>query len=128
MTFSILDTVWLGINLKEIMRELNLTENLLATVLKNANGRRIVDVRLSIGPFTDDREESIRVYWRDLAKGTPGDGASLHFEHVQPQLKCLGCGGALDVESGESICVYCQSERLNLLCGQEVRLESIELE
>ena len=128
MTFSILDTVWLGINLKEIMHEFDLTETLLATALTSAKGRRIVSIRLLIGPFTDDREESIRFYWRDLAKGTPGDGASLHFEHVQAEMKCLGCGGALDVEREESICVYCQDHHPGLLSEQEVMLESIELE
>ena len=128
MTFSILDLVCLGINLKNIMHTFALTENLHALALKNAQGRRIVNVTLLIGPYSDDREESIRFYWRDLAKGTPGEGASLKFEHIQPEIKCLGCGGVLDFESEESICVYCQNEGLDLLDGDEVRLESIDLE
>lgn len=110
------------------MHKFALTENLLATALKYANGRRIVNINLSIGPYSDDREETIRFFWRDLAKGTAGEGASLRFEHIQPELKCLGCSGALDFESEESICIYCQNERLNLLNGDEVSLESVDLE
>ena len=128
MTFSILDIAWLGINLKKTMHELTLTEKLLAMSLKSAQGRRIVNVKLLIGSFSDDREESIRFYWRDLAKGTPGDGARLCFEHVQPDIKCLGCGGALDVEHEGSICVYCQNDHPDLPSGPEVRLQGIELE
>jgi Zn finger protein HypA/HybF involved in hydrogenase expression len=128
MTFSILDRAWLGINLKKTMHEFNLTEKLLAMSLESAKGRRIVNVNLLIGPFSADREESIRFYWRDLAKGTPGDGASLCFEHAQPEIKCLGCGGALDIEHEGSICVYCQNHHSDLLSGPEVRLQSIELE
>lgn len=128
MTFSILDIAWLGINLKQTMHEFNLTEKLLAMSLTSAKGRRIVNVKLLIGPFSEDREESIRFYWRDLAKGTPGDGASLCFEHVQPEIKCLGCGGALDVEHEGSICVYCLNNHPDLLSGSEVRLQSIELD
>lgn len=128
MTFSILDIAWLGINLKKTMHDFDLTEKLLAMSLKSAKGRRIVNVMLLIGPFSDDREESIRFYWRDLAKGTPGDGARLCFEHVQAEMKCLGCGGALDVEHKGSICVYCQNNHPDLLSGSEVRLQSLELE
>ena len=40
------------------MRELYLTQNLLDTVLKSADSKRIVKVNLLIGRFSDDREES----------------------------------------------------------------------
>jgi Zn finger protein HypA/HybF involved in hydrogenase expression len=85
-------------------------------------------VNLLIGPFSDEREESIRFYWRDLSKGTLGEGARLHFQYVTAEMKCLGCGGALNLEDGESLCKYCQNDRLQLLNGEEVRLESIDVE
>ena len=71
---------------------------------------------------------SIQFYWRDLAKGTLGEGAKLHFEHVKPEMKCLACGGTFNVDGKESLCAYCQSDRLQLLSGEEVRLESIDVE
>jgi hydrogenase nickel incorporation protein HypA/HybF len=110
------------------MHEFSLTQNLLEIALKNANSRRIVHVNLLIGPFSQEREESIQFYWRDLSKGTLGEGASLHFEHVQAEMKCIACGGTFDLEADESLCKYCQNDRLQLLSGDEVRLESIDLE
>ena len=110
------------------MHELSLTENLLNVVLKNAKSRRILNVNLLIGPFSDEREESIRFYWRDLAKGTLGEGAQLHFQHVKAEMRCLACGGTFNLENDESICVYCRSDRLQLLSGDEVKLESIDVE
>src|SRR5512138_3597132 len=102
------------------MHEFSLTQNLLETALKNAKSRRIVNVHLLIGPFSDEREESIQFYWRDLAKGTLGEGARLHFRRVLTEMKCLECGGTFNLEDGTSICVYCQSQRLQFSSEDEV--------
>lgn len=82
---------------------------------------------LLIGPFSDEREESIRFYWRDLAKGTPGEGAILHFQHVEAEAKCFGCGGSFSLND-ESLCAYCENNHSQLLSGEDVRLERIEVE
>ncbi len=110
------------------MHEFSLTQSLLETALKSADSKRIVKVNLLIGPFSEEREESIQLYWRDLAKGTLGEGAKLHFQHVKADVKCLGCGGTFNLEDGEMLCRYCQSDRSQPLSKDEVRLESIDLE
>lgn len=110
------------------MHEFLLVQSLLDTALKNANTRKIVNVNLLIGPYSDEREETIQFYWRDLAKGTLGEGATLHFRHIATDMKCSACGGALDLESGKSICVYCQNGGLPAAGDDEVRLESIDVE
>ena len=110
------------------MHEFSITQSLLDIALKNANSKRIVHVNLLIGPFSEEREESIQFYWRDLAKGTPGEGAKLHFKYIDAELKCLECGGTFNLESDEPLCIYCHSDRLQLLSGDEVRLESMDVE
>jgi hydrogenase nickel incorporation protein HypA/HybF len=110
------------------MHEFRITQKLLDVALDKAKTRRIVNVNLLIGSFSEDREESIQFYWRDLAKGTSGEGAALHFQHVDADMKCFGCGGALNPEAEGSICLYCQNDRLQLLSEEDVRLESIEVE
>ncbi len=110
------------------MREFNITQNILDAAINKAKSRRILIVHLRIGSFSEEREESIRFYWRDLAKGTPGDGAILHFEHVHADMKCFGCGGALVFDDGSSICSHCQNETLQWSSGEDVKLEGIEVE
>jgi hydrogenase nickel incorporation protein HypA/HybF len=110
------------------MHEFSLTQNLLNIALKNADSKRIVNVNLLIGPFSDEREESIQFYWRDLAKGTLGEGAKLNFQRVRAEMKCLECGATFNLDDEQSVCLYCQSDRLQLLSGDEVRLQSIDVE
>lgn len=109
------------------MHEFNLTQNLLDTALKRAGSERIVRINLLIGPFSEEREESITLYWRDLAKGSCGEGAELHFEHWPLEMKCLDCSGTFYLDEESSMCKYCSSERVQLVSGDEVRLESIEV-
>jgi hydrogenase nickel incorporation protein HypA/HybF len=110
------------------MRELTLTQILLDTALENANSRRILNITLLIGPFSEEREESIRFYWRDLAKGTPGEGAKLNFEHINAEPRCLACGGTMDLEDNQSLCRFCQNDRSQVFGGDEVRLERVVIE
>jgi hydrogenase nickel incorporation protein HypA/HybF len=110
------------------MHDFKLTQNLLDLALKRANSKQIRRVNLLIGPFSDDREESIRFYWKDLAKGSPGEGAKLHFEHTPVEMKCLDCTGTFFLDEETSMCKFCDSEKVHLLSGEDVRLESIEVE
>ena len=112
------------------MHEYSLTQDLLGIALKASGSKRIVRVKLLIGPFSEEREESIRFYWRDLAKGSPGDGAMLHFEHIPSSVKCFNCSGAFDFErdGAGSLCEFCTGDPLDQLNGQEIRLTSIEFE
>jgi Zn finger protein HypA/HybF involved in hydrogenase expression len=109
------------------MHEFTLTQNLLDTALKNAGSRRILRVNLLIGPFSQEREESIAAYWRDLATGSFGEDAELHFSHMPVATKCLDCSGAFYLVEEVSMCMYCSGEKVQRLSGDEVRLESIEV-
>ena len=109
------------------MREFKITQNILDAAIKEAKSSRILKVHLRIGSFSEEREESIRFYWRDLAKGTPGDGAMLHFEHVNADMKCFGCGGSLVLDDGSSICSHCQNNTLDWSNGADVKLQRIEV-
>lgn len=110
------------------MREFALTQKLIDLAVQKADSKRIVRVHMLIGTFSEEREGSIRFYWRDLAKNSLGDGAELHFEHMPVQMKCLDCSGTFYLDEKGSMCKYCFSESLEQLSRGEVRLESIEVE
>jgi hydrogenase nickel incorporation protein HypA/HybF len=113
------------------MHEYSLTQAILQTALQHAqqaSAAKLARVNLIIGEYCDEHEESIRFYWDDLAKGTMAQGAELHFERVPAELKCLDCGHAFHPTEEACLCPACSSRRLRLLSGDDVRLESIEIE
>jgi hydrogenase nickel incorporation protein HypA/HybF len=99
------------------MHESSLTQNLVHLAIRNANSKQIVRVNLLMGPFSEEREESIRFDWKDLAKGSPGEGAELHFEQLPVEIKCLDCTGAFYLEEDTSMCEFCYGERLQFSNG-----------
>ena len=110
------------------MHELSLTENLLDVTLKNAGAKKVVHVNLLIGEFSHEREEAIRFYWDDLAKGTSAENAQLLFKFVDAEMKCLECETIFHPDDEASFCPNCDSYRLTLLSGDDVKLESIDVE
>ncbi len=110
------------------MHELSLTRNILDTALKHAGPMKILQVNLLIGQFSDEREESIQFYWEDLAKDTIAEGAKLHFQYVDAKMKCLECGTVFHPREETTLCPSCQSRRLTLLSGDDVKIESIDVE
>jgi hydrogenase nickel incorporation protein HypA/HybF len=126
--FLLLDTTPKRITLRVDMHELSLTQNILDLALRNAGDKRILRVNLRVGQFSDEREESIRFYWNDLVKDTLAQDADLHFQHVSAQMKCLECGMIFDPKEETSMCPQCFNHRLKLLSGDDVRLESIDVE
>jgi hydrogenase nickel incorporation protein HypA/HybF len=112
------------------MHEFTITQDLLNRALKTANSKRIVRVNLLIGPFSEEREDTIQFYWKDLAKGSFGEGAELHFDHVNAEMRCFDCTGTFYLGEDEdgSMCKYCYSEHFQLLSDEDVQLESIVVE
>lgn len=113
------------------MHELSVTQNILKVALQNAaqaKAERVLHVNLILGQFSDEREESIQFYWDELAAGTPAQGAVLHFKRVPAEMKCQDCGHSFSPNEETSECPACLSHRIRLISGDDVRLESIDVE
>jgi hydrogenase nickel incorporation protein HypA/HybF len=110
------------------MHELSLTQNILDVALKHAGSRKILCVNLLVGQLSDEREESIRFYWDDLAKGTLAQEAKLDFQYVDAEMKCLECGMVFHPKEETLLCPVCQSHHLKLISGDDVKINSIDVE
>jgi hydrogenase nickel incorporation protein HypA/HybF len=110
------------------MHELSLTQTLLELALKNAGGKRIVAVNLLLGEFSDERPEAIRFYWEDIAKGTQAEGAQLLFHPAQAEMKCMDCETVFHPRDEAAECPNCNGYRVKLLSGDDIKLESIDVE
>lgn len=112
----------------KLMHEYSLTQNILDLSLQHAQGKTITQVNLLIGEFSDEREEAIQFYWSDLAKGTCAEAAQLCFQKVDAVMKCLDCTNEFHPLEETGFCPQCNSHRLTLLEGDDVKLASIDVE
>jgi len=113
------------------MHELPITQTMLDLVLEHADragGGRVTDIHVVIGALSSYVDDSIQFYWDIISRGTPADGARLHFRRVPLQFECRTCH-ALFTPDGESFrCTACSSDRVRVAAGDEMRVEAIEVE
>jgi hydrogenase nickel incorporation protein HypA/HybF len=113
------------------MHELAVTENLLNLALRHAeqaSARRVTDLHLVIGELATIVGDSVQFYWDLISKGTLCEGASLHFQRIAAELRCLDCGTQYKLDGTLSECPVCASARVRVVAGDEFRLEAIEVE
>lgn len=102
-------------------------QSLLDNAIRRAEGRRITGVRLVIGELMDVSDDNLQVMWRDLAKGTPAEGASLNIRRVPAELQCMTCFGKYHPEGANVSCPRCGSVGAKIISGEEFSVEAVEL-
>lgn len=113
------------------MHELPITQNILRIATDHAvhsGATRVTDLHLVIGQLSSIVDDSIQFYWDIISKGTLCEGAILHFERIPARMLCRECGTDYGLERELQACPTCQSARVQVIRGEEFRLESIEVE
>lgn len=114
------------------MHELPATQGMLEVALDaaaEAGGGRVTEIRLVIGSLTSMVDDSVQFYFDLMSRGTPAEGAVLHFIREPAILECHGCGLAREVDPPlPAACPGCDDLRLQVTGGQAFFVESIELD
>lgn len=113
------------------MHELSVTQSILDIALAHAQGagaNRILKVNLVIGELSGLVGESIQFYFDFISKETPAEGAELTFRHVPAHFRCLDCGTEYEPNGTDWTCPQCGALRPIAVGGQELLVESIEVE
>ncbi|MBI4769616.1 MAG: hydrogenase maturation nickel metallochaperone HypA [Chloroflexi bacterium] len=113
------------------MHELGIIESLLDVARQHAaraGAARVTDLYLVLGQLSEVAEDSARFYWDFVSRGTVCEGARLHFERVPALLHCLDCDRRFTLTGEMTPCPDCGGGRLEVLAGEEFRLESIDVD
>ncbi|MCS7011550.1 MAG: hydrogenase maturation nickel metallochaperone HypA [Anaerolineales bacterium] len=113
------------------MHELPITQNILEIALRHAEqagAKEIKQINIVIGKFSAFVDDSIQFYWSIIAQGTIAQNAVLHFERVPVEFTCLDCGTTYEPQEDAFACPHCLSPRIKITRGEELRVESIEIE
>ena len=112
------------------MHELSVTESLLSLAVKHAQAERairITDVYVVVGQLSSLVDDSIAFYWEQISAGTLAAGARLHFRRVAALFRCVDCGHEYAPAAEELACPRCASLRVNLVAGDELYLEALDV-
>jgi len=115
----------------QVMHELPVVQSLLELTLDHAarhNARRVVALNLVIGQLSSIVDDCIQFYWDILTKDTIAAGARLNFERISARFHCRDCGAEFAFDESSLICPQCNGFHVDLIQGDEFRLESIDIE
>lgn len=118
-------------NVQNLMHELPITESLLKIALRHAGqagAKRITQLNIVVGELSSIVGESVQFYWDIISKDTIAEGAELHFERVEGTLHCLVCGHTFPLNREDFTCPACGGKQVVAVGGDELRLDSIEIE
>jgi hydrogenase nickel incorporation protein HypA/HybF len=110
------------------VHELSVSSAIVDTVVRHAAGRRVTSVQVRLGRLRQVVPSSLEFYFGLVARDTVCDGARLDQEVVPARLRCPGCGHGWAVEVPAFRCPACGSADTTVEAGEELEVESIEVE
>jgi hydrogenase nickel incorporation protein HypA/HybF len=110
------------------MHELSISSAVVDTVVAHAAGRKVSVVTMTVGAFRQVVPDSLDFYFEIVSRGTVCEGARLEQVLVPLRLGCKRCGEEWEPELPAFRCPGCESSEVEVLRGDELEVESIEVE
>lgn len=95
---------------------------------KSAGAKRILKLRLRIGPFSGVVQEAMQFAFDVVIRDTMAAGATLEIERVPAACWCAACQAEFECEDFLNECPRCRNLSGELRRGRELEIASVELE
>ncbi len=113
------------------MHELSIITNVVDSTLnvaKQQNAESVLAINLKIGIMVDAIDEALRASFEMLSADEPMlKDCELRVAYSQPKSKCLECGEEYSHDRFIRSCPKCKSNLTELIAGNEMEIESIEI-
>ncbi len=113
------------------MHELALCEGVLQALEEQAkilHFARVHAVWLEIGALSSVEPEALRFNFDVIMHGTLAEGSRLEIVTVPAQAWCLPCGRKISIRQYFDACPQCGSHQLQVVEGEELRIQQLEVE
>ena len=97
-------------------------------VIDQHQASRAASIRLHIGPLAGVVPELLARAFPLAAAGSRMQHAALEFTHVPIRVRCQTCGAETEAAINRLICGACGDWHSQVIAGDELLLESVELE
>jgi hydrogenase nickel incorporation protein HypA/HybF len=112
------------------MHELSVCLSLLQEVERVArqNGAGSVErIVVKVGPLSGVEPDLLKSAWPLASAGTIAEKAELHIELSGVVVSCSSCGAETSAKANRLLCGECGDYRTNLVSGDEMVLQTLEL-
>ena len=110
------------------MHELSIAEAVVRIASDHAAGRRVHRVEVKVGHLRQVVPSALEFAFELTTQGTPLEGAELAIEDVPAAGICRSCGTHSVISDFPLRCSRCGGIDLELVSGEELLVDSLELE
>lgn len=110
------------------MHELSIADSVVRIAARQAGGRRVTKVRMEVGHLRQVVPSTLAFSFELVAQGTLVEGAELEMKEIPVTGRCLDCGLESALGGFPLQCRGCEGFELEILRGEELVVESLELE
>jgi hydrogenase nickel incorporation protein HypA/HybF len=113
------------------MHELSISLALMEQVVAIAaqkHATAVTDVHVGVGPLSGVEPGLLQNAFPIAAAGTLARLATLHIRETRIRVKCESCGAETVATPNRLVCAGCQDWHTDLVSGDELLLERVELE
>jgi hydrogenase nickel incorporation protein HypA/HybF len=110
------------------MHELAIADSVVGIACRQADGRRVTKVHVKVGHLRQVVPSALSFSFGLVAEGTPVEGAELEMEEIPATGRCRACAEESRFGGFPLQCGSCGGFDLEILSGEELLVESLELE
>jgi hydrogenase nickel incorporation protein HypA/HybF len=110
------------------MHEFSIASAVVDTAIRHAGERRVTVVSVRFGRLRQVVPDSLEFAFGIVSRETVCEGARLEWELVPARLRCAACDREWEVEVAAFRCPGCRGADVAVLSGEELEVESIEVE
>jgi hydrogenase nickel incorporation protein HypA/HybF len=97
-------------------------------IARQKSARQVVSIELSIGRLSGVEPKLLEHAYPVASAGTRAANARLVIHTVEPRVRCRNCGSETTVEPNRVLCGACQGWQVDVVAGEEMLLQRVELE
>ncbi len=106
----------------------NSVNNALQSLCRQTGWSRVRRVMIKVGGLCKVNPELMAFIFAAVSKDTPAEGALLSVMMLPVTLRCYSCGKISAREDSELLCPLCGSKNVQIISGQELSIEALEVE
>jgi hydrogenase nickel incorporation protein HypA/HybF len=110
------------------MHELSIAQAIADIALRHAAGRRVARVEVQVGHLRQVVPDALTFAFELVTAGTALDGAELAIEDVEAVARCRVCGADTQQDGFPMRCGECSALDLEVVRGEELLVDALELE
>ncbi len=110
------------------MHELSIAQAVVDVATRNARGSRVTRVYVQVGHLRQVVPSALEFSFALCAHGTVVEDAALELEEIPVTIACRSCGAETEPDGFPLACEACGGLAVDVTQGEELLVESLELE